>query len=889
MKLFKKILAFVLALLLIIPAVQFNFGSGVKKAYALMGSLTTVYNKAIPLNNPFNVDPVEILYGSDGTIYYLKDGSRDFYVIKDNGSVYSHTEGWMGPYVFIGAIDNDVVWTLCESTDPSSSDKYDIYLGKVSYGSYNFQIRTINSPVGDIVHWFFFDFNHNAYIVVYYKTDGKYYIRQIDLNSGNIIKSWPLPSGFSSVIKNKKTNEIYLIDSASIENIYTFNGDTITKIATLPFSGFSNVQVDPDGNLYAVSQMGAGSDNNPVYKYNFSNNSWTNIYTTNGRPDFVNFNIPGIMLYSSGTGIYMTNFVNTIQLSSSYSTAIANSLGNILIFTSSNVQKYNFVYNFSINNSNNYSFNTNFDLSGECDATLQRSKDGVNFSDVVNVSNNITTDNYALGNVNYYYRLKYFTSDGVNMYVHYSNIFNIGASQNLTPIISSFGGLTWSRDTNNRGTGYVTLSWSSIKNATGYKVWVFDGNQYRAFDVGNTTSWDSRNNVNGKIWPTSSTNPTWSSIVNSSNNSISTDVFNHSGGGGDLPDDPNILYQRTVGTSYDSNHYYTFAITAYNSNNESNMSSTVNVTLPNMTDTNAPVISSFTIDDGVAKTGSPQLKLSISATDTGGSGLSKIEISTDNFATIQQTVSASGNSFSTTINNFQVPATPGTINVYVRAWDVAGNVSSVQKAQIALMNDVTPPTAQLKINNGAEFTTTPNVSLYITAYDDWTPIDQLLMRLSNDGKTWTSWMPLSLTYNWTLDSSSQGYKSVFLQVQDASANVGTTSAGILYSTDPNVILGIQADTTAPTISYLSLAKGATITSSFTPTIKLVASDNVTPQNQLHVYASADGVNWFDLGLLTSNNITLPNGLVTAGFNSIDFKVEDSSYNKVVRTLEFFKL
>jgi hypothetical protein len=181
------------------------------------------------------------------------------------------------------------------------------------------------------------------------------------------------------------------------------------------------------------------------------------------------------------------------------------------------------------------------------------------------------------------------------------------------------------------------------------------------------------------------------------------------------------------------------------------------------------------------------------------------------------------------------------------------------------------------------------VTLYITAYDDWTPIDQLIMRLSNDGKNWTSWMPLALTYNWTLDSSSQGYKSVFLQVQDASANVGTTSAGILYSTDPNYIKSQQVDTTPPTISYLSLAKGATVTTSFTPTVTLVASDNVTPQNQLHVYASADGVNWVDLGLLTSKNITLPSGLVTSGFNSIEFKVEDSSYNDAVRTLEFFKL
>ncbi|WP_206155295.1 hypothetical protein [Caldanaerobacter subterraneus] len=895
----KRVLVFILVLALAIPAVQFNFGSGEKKVYALLGNFQTVttdfFWESIFSDNYYN-----ILYDTDGTIYLLKDGSHDFFMFKDNGTYYKHVEGWMANYSFTGALDNGIVWTLSQNLNSSSDDYKEIYLGKIlPDGSFNFYTTRISNFYSDVVQRMFFDYDHNAYMIVYSESDNKPYIRQLDLTKGNIIKSWSLPEGIGKIIKVKKSNKIYLISSY---NIYTFDGNSVNKITSLPDWSYNAkyAYIDPDGNFYYISPYGDSNTQSPVYKYDFSSNSWKQIYKTVARANFATFNIPGIMLYSVlEKGVYMTNFVDTVQLISGYNSPLANSKGNIFVngtayysgipFNNKGILKYNMAYNFSVKDASTYSFNTIFDLPGAYNAVLQRSTDGVNFSDLININSNITTDNYALGNVKNYYRIKYFTSDGTNIYANYSNVFAIDPLQTLVPSVSSYGGLTWSKDTVNRGTGYVVLNWPSIKNATGYKVWVFDGYQYRAFDVGNTTTWDSRV---WRIWP----DMNW--LNSQGDNTISTDVFNHIQGGGQLPDDPNLLYRKTVGTTYDNAHNYWFRVSAYNQYCESPMSDAVMPTLPNMTDPNPPVITSFTINDGAAKTGSPQLKLSISASDTGGSGLSKIEISTDNFQTIQQTVNISPigtnptigpSTYSTTINNFQVPATPGTISVYVRAWDVAGNVSSVQKAQIALMNDVTPPTAQLKINNGAEFTTNPNVTLYITAYDDWTPIDQLLMRLSNDGKNWTPWSPLALTMNWTLDSSTQGYKTVFLQVQDASANIGTTAAGILYSTDPNVIRGTQTDTEPPKIDYLGLARGATVTTSYTPTITIVASDNVTPQNQLHVYASADGVNWVDLGYLTSANKTLPSGLVQNGYNIIQIKVVDGSFNETIKTLSFFKL
>lgn len=48
-------------------------------------------------------------------------------------------------------------------------------------------------------------------------------------------------------------------------------------------------------------------------------------------------------------------------------------------------------------------------------------------------------------------------------------------------------------------TGYVTLKWDAVPAASGYKVWVYNGKDYEAFDVGDKTNWTTQNE---KIWPT---------------------------------------------------------------------------------------------------------------------------------------------------------------------------------------------------------------------------------------------------------------------------------------------------------------------------------------------------------------------------------------------------
>lgn len=110
----------------------------------------------------------------------------------------------------------------------------------------------------------------------------------------------------------------------------------------------------------------------------------------------------------------------------------------------------------------------------------------------------------------------------------------------------------------------VILNWPAVEGAMGYKLWIFDGNAYRAFDVGNVTSWDSSE---AKIYP----DDNW--LINQADGSISSDPFNHEEIGLDLSDEPSLLYQKTKGAfNYDANRYW-FALSTYNTSGDSGMGS----------------------------------------------------------------------------------------------------------------------------------------------------------------------------------------------------------------------------------------------------------------------------------------------------------------------------
>lgn len=137
------------------------------------------------------------------------------------------------------------------------------------------------------------------------------------------------------------------------------------------------------------------------------------------------------------------------------------------------------------------------------------------------------------------------------------------------------GGLSWHAS---EGRGYVVLKWNKVARAEGYKVWVYDGQAYRSYDVGNKTTWDSRT---AKIYPTEAE-------INSYETDTRTANIFKNGTGLDLRDDPSNLYRSAKNSQYNNRKNYWFRVSAYNITGESSRSDAYMPTLPNRTDTVVP-------------------------------------------------------------------------------------------------------------------------------------------------------------------------------------------------------------------------------------------------------------------------------------------------------------
>ncbi|MCL6473073.1 MAG: DNRLRE domain-containing protein [Firmicutes bacterium] len=122
----------------------------------------------------------------------------------------------------------------------------------------------------------------------------------------------------------------------------------------------------------------------------------------------------------------------------------------------------------------------------------------------------------------------------------------------------------------NSKNGYVNLSWGAVPGAAGYKLWIYNGRNYEAFDVGNTTSWSTQGK---RIWPTPS------------EIAAGRYALHHDGAGAELADDPSPVY-RNSGGSYPSNQNFWFRVTAYNWCSETDM--WANCTCPYIPDRTAP-------------------------------------------------------------------------------------------------------------------------------------------------------------------------------------------------------------------------------------------------------------------------------------------------------------
>lgn len=413
---------------------------------------------------------------------------------------------------------------------------------------------------------------------------------------------------------------------------------------------------------------------------------------------------------------------------------------------------------------------------------IEYSTDGSHYINLGPGTGTLTISNVTTSNIYVRAELKYLSSEGKSQ-TFYSNVVTVPT---VTPPSSRVSSLTqiWDKT---RGRGAITLTWNPVPNASGYRLWVFDGYNYRTKDLGNVTSWDSRT---AKIFPFPSELP--------ENNSVSTDIFRWDGSGLDLEDTGRRLYRTTIGTTYDGRDTYWFRVSAYNQWMETDYcanAATQVPTLPNATDTLAPTgaVSALS-SEGLKKTYDSQITVQVSAQET-GSGIRNIELSNDNVSFTRKYQAPLNPDNGTGITNYSntfdwtVPLGAGTKTVYVRVTDAVGN-QNVLTDSIALAEDMLPPSIQLQINNGADFTSTANVNLTISVQDNASVESQMLMRLSNDGSLWSAWEIYKQIKSWSLavfgygGSASPGIKKVYVQVHDQAQNTSMAVAEIGYNPSP---------------------------------------------------------------------------------------------------------
>lgn len=87
------------------------------------------------------------------------------------------------------------------------------------------------------------------------------------------------------------------------------------------------------------------------------------------------------------------------------------------------------------------------------------------------------------------------------------------------------------------------------------------------------------------------------------------------------------------------------------------------------------------------------------------------------------------------------------------------------------MIDSTGPTGSIVINSGAEYTTSLNVTLTLSASD---PAGVPLMRIRSDAGVWGAWQPYVSSLNYTLATSSDGTKTLAVEYQDGAGNISST-------------------------------------------------------------------------------------------------------------------
>jgi len=172
----------------------------------------------------------------------------------------------------------------------------------------------------------------------------------------------------------------------------------------------------------------------------------------------------------------------------------------------------------------------------------------------------------------------------------------------------------------------------------------------------------------------------------------------------------------------------------------------------------------------------PDITVTGTALDTGGSGLNHVEVSTDGGVTWQNASGTDPWSFSWT------SVADGVYQLYTRGVDNAGNIGFAAGGVEVTVGppDYNPPSGSVVIEGGEEYTIYETVSLNLQAVDDISGVTH--MRISGDGVFDTEpWENYTSAWNWPLDGG-RGVKTVYVVYRDFAGNESApVSDDIVYS------------------------------------------------------------------------------------------------------------
>jgi hypothetical protein len=237
-------------------------------------------------------------------------------------------------------------------------------------------------------------------------------------------------------------------------------------------------------------------------------------------------------------------------------------------------------------------------------------------------------------------------------------------------------------------------------------------------------------------------------------------------------------------------------------------------------DTTAPT-GSIAIDGGAAYANSTSVSLDLSASDP-TSGVDAMRFSNDGS-------SWSGWEPYGTSKSWTLTSGDGTKTVYVQYLDNVGHVSSSFSDTIIL--DTAAPTGSVLIEGGAPYVNSTSVALDLSATDGLSGLDA--MRFSNDGSSWSGWLPYAAGESWTL-TSGDGSKTVYVEYRDNAGNVSASftdsiildtiapagsiliDGGASYANSPSLALGLSATDAASGVDAMRFSNDGSSWSSWEP-------------------------------------------------------------------------